>query len=552
KVSGESATQASIEGSTNQFCFNKEFDVKPVFENKQCSVFSTSSTESCINKILFTDCISPIKDMICGEDGSGIDHTTLKVTKPFHNSTITMENGFLKIGLFGTDGSKGVHTAEYSFEVKNLESLAEFRLTDFMNNDGSRLYINGKEAWSFNWGGAHCCSGTTNVDLKPFIKEGINTVRLENWNARTDWWTSVNIKTRIACACKKQKVNGCYDKYNPTIKPCKEIKSECKKTIDGECVYEEKQFMCAEKTNVSDCQNLIDAGCSQIKSVCSSKDSAGNCLTYSQTYQCKTSEARKENRRVCVEAKCTDGKCYQESSEPDKDFGQAIAMMEATREAGVYGEKDSTGSLRVFNGEGGTCTVKLLAGHNIMSCCKEIKVDVSKASNNATGSKQTQAMGNNPEQAAQQTEGSTYQYDDLYNDDSMMKNLQGDLTGGWLQCNEEERDLAVKRGGSLCTHARTWCSSKTIFGCTEESRSYCCFKSILAKIINREGRKQLGLSLETCEGITVEQLQKLDFSKIDMTEFQNSVVPKNVDLGDKAEKIRERVNKQAVGGYYSE
>lgn len=69
---------------------------------------------------------------------------------------------------------------------------------------------------------------------------------------------------------------------------------------------------------------------------------------------------------------------------------------------------------------------------------------------------------------------------------------------------------------------------KTIFGCTEESRSYCCFKSILAKIINREGRKQLGLSLETCEGITVEQLQKLDFSKIDMTEFQNSVVPKTL------------------------
>ncbi|MGM7313677.1 conjugal transfer protein TraN, partial [Acinetobacter baumannii] len=102
------------------------------------------------------------KDMICGEDGSGIDHTTLKVTKPFHNSTITMENGFLKIGLFGTDGSTGVHAAEYSFEVKNLESLAEFRLTDFMNNDGSRLYINGKEAWRFNWGGAHCCSGTTN------------------------------------------------------------------------------------------------------------------------------------------------------------------------------------------------------------------------------------------------------------------------------------------------------------------------------------------------------------------------------------------------------
>ncbi|WP_271631474.1 conjugal transfer protein TraN, partial [Acinetobacter baumannii] len=155
---------------------------------------------------------------------------------------------------------------------------------------------------------------------------------------------------------------------------------------------------------------------------------------------------------------------------------------------------------------------------------------------------------------AQQTEGSTYQYDDLYNDDSKtMTSLQGDLTLGWLECTEEERGLAVKRGGSLCSHAKTWCSkSLPLIGCTEESRSYCCFKSILAKIINREGRKQLGLSLETCEGISVEQLQKLDFSKIDMTEFTESVVPKNIDLGDRAEKIKQRVEKQSVGGYYSE
>ncbi|WP_370976923.1 hypothetical protein [Acinetobacter baumannii] len=42
----------------------------------------------------------------------------------------------------------------------------------------------------------------------------------------------------------------------------KEIKSEnAKKQSMANAVYEEKQFMCAEKTNVSDCQNLIDAGC---------------------------------------------------------------------------------------------------------------------------------------------------------------------------------------------------------------------------------------------------------------------------------------------------
>ncbi|MFX5100713.1 conjugal transfer protein TraN, partial [Acinetobacter baumannii] len=85
----------------------------------------------------------------------------------------------------------------------------------------------------------------------------------------------------------------------------------------------------------------------------------------------------------------------------------------------------------------------------------------------------SQAMGNNPDQPAQQTEGSTYQYDDLYNDDSKtMTSLQGDLTLGWLECTEEERGLAVKRGGSLCSHAKTWCSkSLPLIGCTEESRS---------------------------------------------------------------------------------
>ncbi|WP_370976922.1 hypothetical protein [Acinetobacter baumannii] len=37
-------------------------------------------------------------------------------------------------------------------KLRIWKSLAEFRLTDFMNNDGSRLYINGKEAWSFQLG----------------------------------------------------------------------------------------------------------------------------------------------------------------------------------------------------------------------------------------------------------------------------------------------------------------------------------------------------------------------------------------------------------------
>ena len=92
-----------------------------------------------------------------------------------------------------------------------------------------------------------------------------------------------------------------------------------------------------------------------------------------------------------------------------------------------------------------------------------------------------------------------------------------------------------------------------MFGsCLEETRAYCCFKSILAKLINRQGRAQLGLSLETCEGIKIDELQRLDFSKMDLTEFKNSITPTNMNLDQRVKELRDQVTKKAVGGYYND
>ncbi|XVN42342.1 MAG: conjugal transfer protein TraN [Candidatus Rickettsia vulgarisii] len=111
---------------------------------------------------------------------------------------------------------------------------------------------------------------------------------------------------------------------------------------------------------------------------------------------------------------------------------------------------------------------------------------------------------------------------------------------GLNQCNPEEKALALKRDKGQCHFVGTYCSERApIFGtCLTKRSTYCCFNSKLARIVQEAGRAQLGLSFgvaqhPNCRGFTVEELQKIDFSKIDMSELFT-------DLFDKA---RDKMNK---------
>lgn len=93
-------------------------------------------------------------------------------------------------------------------------------------------------------------------------------------------------------------------------------------------------------------------------------------------------------------------------------------------------------------------------------------------------------------------------------------------------CSEEEQMLAMHRGASLSTFIKQECTSRIpiIDTCIEWTSSYCSFNSVLAKIINIQGKPQLGLNIANCAGMTPEQLSKLDFTKIDMSEFTEGLV----------------------------
>ena len=105
---------------------------------------------------------------------------------------------------------------------------------------------------------------------------------------------------------------------------------------------------------------------------------------------------------------------------------------------------------------------------------------------------------------------------------------------GWGQvlglagCNSEEKTLGDDKQKDLCVYVGEYCSDKTLGLCNEHKKSYCCFDSILAKVIQEQGRPQLGISFgapesASCGGLTPAQLQQIDFSKIDFTEYYASL-----------------------------
>lgn len=103
---------------------------------------------------------------------------------------------------------------------------------------------------------------------------------------------------------------------------------------------------------------------------------------------------------------------------------------------------------------------------------------------------------------------------------------------GLIPCKEEEKLLAKKRENGLCHYVGEYCSKKLnlLVGdvCIQHKKTYCCFNSKLARIINEQGREQLGISWGSakspdCRGFKPDEFAKLDFSKMDLSEFYSQI-----------------------------
>jgi hypothetical protein len=101
---------------------------------------------------------------------------------------------------------------------------------------------------------------------------------------------------------------------------------------------------------------------------------------------------------------------------------------------------------------------------------------------------------------------------------------------GLAGCNETEHQLGLAKQAGVCHYVGKYCSKHIghTHYCLMHSKSYCCFGSKLARIIQEQGRPQIGRGWGNsdnpdCSGFTPEQLQHIDFSKIDFRDFYNDL-----------------------------
>ncbi|UCM93078.1 conjugal transfer protein TraN [Candidatus Tisiphia endosymbiont of Melanophora roralis] len=90
-------------------------------------------------------------------------------------------------------------------------------------------------------------------------------------------------------------------------------------------------------------------------------------------------------------------------------------------------------------------------------------------------------------------------------------------------CSKDEQLLIDKRKKNLCVYVGK--EGKQNLGVTKIVKHYyCCFGQMLDKVIQVEGRKQLGMSFGSggnpnCRGLTLDEILRIDFNRVDFTEF---------------------------------
>jgi conjugal transfer mating pair stabilization protein TraN len=91
------------------------------------------------------------------------------------------------------------------------------------------------------------------------------------------------------------------------------------------------------------------------------------------------------------------------------------------------------------------------------------------------------------------------------------------------KCSQGEQLLALHKGSGLSTYINETCSKSVAGSCVQYVDNYCSFNSLLAEIINIQGKTQIGLPLVGCGGLTPAQLSSIDFSKIDFSAFTSQM-----------------------------
>jgi conjugal transfer mating pair stabilization protein TraN len=243
------------------------------------------------------------------------------------------------------------------------------------------------------------------------------------------------------------------------------IHQDCWKWQDTYLTQTETEGTCGEY--------MKDSACTVTRNQCA--DSVdGFCVSQQVTYSCERKKTG--NGQICGgEFFCTDGSCAQGQTGTSNMFGQAVSALAAVAAAGEDVAELNGENVRAFTGEAKSCK-KMAVGFN--NCCKD---------------------------------------------------------SGWGQdvglssCSSDEKALGKAKEKKLTVYVGEYCSKKVLGVCLEKKRGYCQFDSKLARIVQEQGRRdQLGVGFGSgkspdCRGITVDELQRLDFGVMNFSDFYSDL-----------------------------
>ncbi|MCB2048068.1 MAG: conjugal transfer protein TraN [Novosphingobium sp.] len=237
---------------------------------------------------------------------------------------------------------------------------------------------------------------------------------------------------------------------------------------------------CWERTRTYLCQSVVgggndcgaletQAGCSLAREVCLDDPPAGDgsCAVSERVYACPIPGTSDEPAQyICGgDVYCVNGDCEAVEREASDEFKDAVVALNALGQANA--EFDEA-ALTLFRGTRESCSHKVFG---LSNCCSGKGVP---------------------------------------------------LFTPWL-CSSAEKLLDEKDDAGLCHKVGTYCSSSFLGICVTKKDVYCCFQSKISRILQEQGRPQIGKpwgkpKTETCEGFSIFEFQQLDLSVMDFSE----------------------------------
>jgi len=272
--------------------------------------------------------------------------------------------------------------------------------------------------------------------------------------------------------------------FNPGFS-CSDSEKYCSssggwRVIDGVRIHKDCWQYSYSKTCIipskNDCSTL--SYCYEIGlKECLLRDRYGNCVNQKKEFSCKrrttdyldkakvkyTPTGEEASKIVCRGIPCMDGNCVDKSYEMDWDMMKSVSQLYAVSK--TAGARDM--GFKLFEGFFQSCVKKPA---DYLNCCK-------------------------------------------------VKGWGNELGAS---CSVDERKLQDLREKNLCVYVGKTTSGNKPFHVNKHK--FCCFSNMLNKVFQVEARKQLGMSFGSgehpdCRGLTLSEITRLDFERLDLSEF---------------------------------